>query len=44
MFDAPIGDGANLFIWLAVGAIAFAAALIHIDLFKAFNKKSDDKN
>lgn len=44
MFDPPIGDGASLFLWIVAGLIGFVAALVHIDLFKAFNKKSDDKH
>lgn len=44
MFDAPIGDGANAFIWIAIGIIAFISALLHVDIFKTFSKKSDDKH
>lgn len=44
MFDAPIGDGANLFIWIAVGVIGFVAALMHVDIFKIFGKKPEDKH
>ncbi len=42
MFDPPIGEGANLFIMIAVCIIAFGAGLAHIDIFKEFNKKSDE--
>lgn len=45
MFDAPIGDGANTFIWIVVGIIAFVAAIMHVDVFQSFNKdKSEDKH
>jgi len=43
MFDAPIGEGANLFIWIVVFIIAFVAGLMHVDIFKAFNKKPDQE-
>ena len=43
MFDAPIGEGANLFINIVLGIIAFAAALIHVNIFKEYNKKTNDE-
>lgn len=44
MFDAPIGGPANIFIWIVVFLIAFVAAILNVDLFKIYGKKSGDKN
>jgi len=43
MFNAPIGDGAVVFITIVICIIAFAAGVTHIDIIKEYSKKSDDK-
>lgn len=40
LFDAPIGEGADLFIWIVVILIAFVGAISQHDaLFKGKKKK-----
>lgn len=42
LFNPPIGDGANTFIWIVVILIGFVAALSQNDaLFKNKKKKED---
>ena len=43
MFDPPVGSGAETFVIIAVCIIAFVAGVMHVDIFKEFNKKSEDK-
>ena len=43
LFDAPIGDGANTFIWIVVVIIAAVGALSQHDaLFKGKKKKEEE--
>lgn len=42
LFDAPIGDGANTFIWIVVVIIAAVGALSQHDaIFKGKKKKEE---
>lgn len=43
MFDPPIGDGANLFIWIAMILAAFGAAIGLVDQLREKDKKVDVK-
>ncbi len=39
MFNPPITDGVQLFLWIVVGLLAFAKALTVVDIKKTFQKK-----
>jgi hypothetical protein len=41
LFDAPINDGANLFIWIVCVLIGFAAALGFVDNLKVSRKEKE---
>lgn len=42
MFDPPITSGANLFIIVALAGIAFAAAIVAVDVYKTLLHKDDE--
>lgn len=43
LFDAPINDGANLFIWIVCILIGFVAALGFADNLKVSRKEKENQ-